>query len=60
MKNEKQGGFRKIEDFSTKENKCLNPEHNPPGHIVLEPGKYEYTCPSCGKTVVINVPLITA
>lgn len=27
---------------------CLHPEHNPPTHIVLEPGIYEYVCPGCG------------
>lgn len=30
---------------------CVSPEHNPPTHIVLEDGVYEYTCPSCGKKV---------
>lgn len=38
---------------------CLDPEHNPPTHIVLEPGTYKYTCPSCGKVTVFTVPLIT-
>lgn len=49
-------GFKKIEDV---EPPCLCPEHNPPMHIVLAPGKYEYTCPSCGKVTIVNVPLIT-
>lgn len=35
---------------------CLNPEHNPPAHIVLEPGVYEHTCPGCGHTVSFTVP----
>lgn len=38
---------------------CLNPEHNPPGNIVLEPGDYEHTCPSCGKKTEFSVPLVT-
>ncbi len=35
---------------------CFHPEHNPPMHIVLQPGTYEYTCPACGKKVVFTVP----
>ena len=38
---------------------CMSPEHNPPSHIVLEPGDYEYTCPSCGRVVNFSVPFIT-
>lgn len=38
---------------------CLHPEHNPPSHIVLEPGDYIYSCPECGKEKVLSVPLIT-
>ncbi len=29
---------------------CRDPEHFPPRMIVLEPGKYKYTCPACGAT----------
>lgn len=35
---------------------CQHPEHNPPGMIVLEPGTYEYTCPSCGARQYFVVP----
>lgn len=38
---------------------CFSPEHNPPSHIVLEPGTYRHTCPSCGYAVTFTVPLIT-
>ena len=38
---------------------CRNRLHNPPTHIDLKPGVYEYTCPSCGKVVVFTVPSIT-
>jgi hypothetical protein len=38
---------------------CLNPEHNPPSLIVLEPGTYEHICPSCGYRVIFTVPSIT-
>ncbi|MEK6878104.1 MAG: hypothetical protein AABY22_00770 [Nanoarchaeota archaeon] len=37
---------------------CLDTEHNPPTMIVLEPGTYRYTCPSCGKEIVYNVPIV--
>ena len=30
---------------------CMSPEHNPPAHVVLEPGVYEHTCPDCGERV---------
>jgi hypothetical protein len=45
---QKKTGLRKIGDS---EQVCLSPEHNPPSHIVLEPGTYEYVCPSCGKRI---------
>jgi hypothetical protein len=35
---------------------CHHPEHNPPGHIVLQPGTYVHTCPGCGQTIVFTVP----
>jgi hypothetical protein len=38
---------------------CRHSEHNPPMHIVLEPGTYEYICPGCGNKTVFDVPLIT-
>jgi hypothetical protein len=53
----KPGGFKKVEDYATKS--CLHPSHNPPGYIVLKPGLYEYTCPSCGKITMVSSPLIT-
>ncbi len=34
---------------------CMHPEHNPPSHMVLSPGEYEYTCPHCGHKVVFSV-----
>ncbi len=38
---------------------CLDPEHNPPGNIVLEPGSYEHICPKCGKVSRFIIPDIT-
>lgn len=35
---------------------CLSPDHNPPTHIVLEPGTHEHTCPLCGKPQIVIVP----
>ena len=37
---------------------CSHPEHDPPSHIVLEPGTYKHTCPSCGEEVVFTVPMV--
>ena len=51
--------LRKIKK-PTKEETCLHPEHNPPMHIVLEPGTYEHICPGCGKKEVFEVPLVIA
>ena len=53
------GGLKRISNNEWDEKPCLSPEHNPPTHIVLQPGTYEYTCPSCGKTVRFIVPSIT-
>lgn len=34
---------------------CHHPEHDPPKHIVLEPGIYEHECPGCGQKQIIRV-----
>lgn len=49
QKNEKpkMGGLKKIADLP-KGQRCIHPNHNPPMHIYLTDGIYEYTCPSCG------------
>jgi len=59
MKMEKnyKGGLRKISGDEMKY--CTSSEHNPPKHIVLEPGRYEYVCPSCGHKQIFTVPKIT-
>jgi len=50
------GVFRKIADAPKP---CLDPAHNPPAHIALEPGAiYKYICPSCGSKSVISSPII--
>ena len=47
--------LRKIRDIKP----CLDPAHNPPSHLYLEAGEYEWTCPSCGKKVEFIVPSVT-
>jgi hypothetical protein len=34
---------------------CISPEHNPPSHMVMEPGEYEWTCPACGDVMPFTV-----
>ena len=53
------GGFRRIDNTEPNKGQCISPAHNPPSNIVLQPGTWEYTCPACGKTTVINVPNIS-
>ena len=45
---------RKIRDASPPP--CLSPEHEPPKHMVFEPGTYEHECPACGRKIVFTVP----
>ena len=46
---------RKISDHPV-EKICRNPEHNPAGMIVREPGNYEHECPGCGNIQNFTVP----
>ncbi len=48
-----------LETISEPEKPCLHLEHNPPMHLVLQPGTYKYTCPGCGQQTVFVIPLIT-
>ena len=35
--------------------RCRHPEHNPPNHLYIPPGKqYRHICPGCGKEMVIQ------
>jgi len=52
--------LKNLEKIGEPEPICLDPEHDPPGSIVLDPGKYKYTCPSCGKESVFEIPQIIA
>lgn len=38
---------------------CLSPRHNPPSHMVLDSGKYKWTCPDCGEVQIFEIPDIT-
>ena len=44
------GVLKKVKDAP-----CISPLHEPPMHIVLKPGEYEYTCPSCGEVTKFTV-----
>lgn len=35
---------------------CRRPEHEPPMHMVYEPGIYEHECPGCGSKTMFTVP----
>ena len=49
------GGFKKIEDKAWDLHPCRHPDHNPPSHISLPNGTYEYTCPACGNVTIVGV-----
>lgn len=38
-----------------KESPCLDPDHNIPMHMVLEPGRYEHKCSKCGRITIFTV-----
>ncbi len=50
------GGLRKIK---CAKRPCLSGEHYPPNNIYIDPGTYEYICPSCGERTEFTVPLVT-
>lgn len=43
-------------EFSYELKPCLHPEHTPPTHVVLEPGRWEHRCPGCSRTMEFRVP----
>lgn len=45
-------GLKKI---SESKNICLNSNHEPPSHMVLSPGVYEYVCPGCKEKTIIEI-----
>lgn len=44
--------IRKIN--TTKFSPCFDLDHEPPTHMVFEPGMYEHTCPSCKRKIVFT------
>lgn len=36
---------------------CIHPEHYFPNMIVLPPGIYEHSCPACGATQIVHIPM---
>lgn len=34
---------------------CFSSDHNPPSHMVFEPGLYEHTCSACGRKITFRV-----
>jgi len=54
-KDDRKSGF---EDIPIQE-RCLNPRHQPPSHMVIPAGKqYRHVCPGCGFQVVLRPPTI--
>lgn len=52
----KQSGF---EDIPVQQ-RCLNPQHEPPGHLCIPAGKqYRHVCPGCGRETLLRPPQIT-
>lgn len=46
--------LRKIKSLWEKQ-PCQSTEHNPPSHMYLENGIYEWTCTSCGAKTTFEV-----
>jgi hypothetical protein len=43
-----------IEDDPNYTPPCMHPEHNPPTHISVPPGKrLRHTCPKCGQETIV-------
>lgn len=48
-----------IKEKKLKKSPCTDREHNPPTHIVLDPGIYTWKCPSCGKEETFTIPQVS-
>lgn len=49
---------RKIGEVENPKAVCRDPEHNPPTHMVYEPGVWEHECPRCGRKIRFVVPVV--
>ncbi len=48
-----------FEDDPTFVKPCLNPSHEPPNMLYIEPGKqYRHVCQGCGKVTILRPPNI--
>jgi len=55
MTKDKDGGFFDL----PKHNICNHPEHKPPSHLYIPPGKgYRHICPKCGKVSHLIPPQV--
>ena len=34
---------------------CSHPDHNPPSHMVFQPGSYEHVCSGCKRKMMFTV-----
>lgn len=49
----RESGFEDLDE----EQPCIHPEHNPPTHLFIPPGKqYRHVCPGCEREVVLRSP----
>lgn len=49
-------GLKKIKgDKQWVRRPCMSPGHNPPSHMALSPGTYEWTCDACGNVITFTV-----
>jgi hypothetical protein len=46
--------------YQDKHPACYSAQHNPPTHMVFEPGVYEHECPSCGHKVTFTVSRVSS
>lgn len=46
---------RRISDLPAWTEPCRHPEHEPPAFMVYRPGRYEHTCPGCGRRFTFTV-----
>ena len=58
MIKQSKSGFKKFTPFKPSEI-CKHPSHKPPMHMVYQPGRYKYECPSCGKVTKFIIPAVT-
>jgi rubrerythrin len=51
--------FHRVDEFDPDPNlACTDKDHHPPAfaHMYMEPGRYEWSCPSCGHITNVRIP----